>query len=432
MVIVSCPECSKRLKVADTSVGKKVKCSCGKVFVAETEDAAHRPPSPPGRGVGGEGGSAAAPEKVLVACSECGAKLKVATTSLGKKMKCPKCAGVFTASAEEEAPASPPAKKATKPPPKLAESEEDAPEARAKAAGEDDMEDLFSFAQKDAEQDSEKENRPQDGEEEVRPKAKAKPGKKADPDDEEGEDDAPKVKRKAGKQADLDDAFEDDDAPAPKSKLGQKGAKPPRSGDDDDADKKPVYPRRTVLNLIVFLLLIAYIAFFALVFLDIVNLGFPRHKGPVVKGKPFVPNKDTEEEKKKKEPEVAPENKKEAAKLEGTWTVDSARANRKALDDWKGKKVIFSDDKATVPFSTGGSFKVDASKAPKWIDITTLEGLTVLAIYKLDGDEMQLCTNTTKVLKDGNEVWQAGERPTQFDSKQGMLVVLKREKKKDG
>ena len=35
--------------------------------------------------------AAVAPEKVYVGCTQCGAKLKVATTSLGKKMKCPKC-----------------------------------------------------------------------------------------------------------------------------------------------------------------------------------------------------------------------------------------------------------------------------------------------------------------------------------------------------
>jgi uncharacterized protein (TIGR03067 family) len=430
MAIVSCPECSKRLKVADTSVGKKVKCSCGKVFVAETEDAAHRLPSPSGRGVGGEGGSAAAPEKVLVACGECGAKLKVAVTSLGKKMKCPKCAGVFIAGAEEEAPAPPSAKRATKPPPKPASPEENAPKAKAKAARDDDMEDLFSFAQKDAEQDSETENRPQDEDEEVRPKSKAKPGKKADPDDEEDEDDAPTAKRKMGKKADLDDAFEDDDAPTPKSKLGQKGAKPPRSGDDDDADKKPAYPRRTVLNLFVFLLLIGYITFFALVFLDIVNLGFPKHKGPVLKGKQFV---ETEEEKKKKEQEAAAENKKEAAKLEGTWTVISAEANGKALDDYKGEKLTFADDKATLPFSKNATFQVNASRDPKWIAITTVDKLTLLGIFQVDGDKMHLCTNiTTKALKDGKLVEQVSERPTQFDSKQGMLYVLEREKKKDG
>jgi uncharacterized protein (TIGR03067 family) len=415
MAIVSCPECSKRLKVADTSVGKKVKCSCGKVFVAESKDAA------PARA------PKSAPEKVLVACSECGAKLKVATTSLGKRMKCPKCTGVFTASAEEAA-APPPGKTATKPTSKPAELNEDGP--KAKAPGDDDMEDLFSFAQKDAEQDSEKENRSQDDEEEVRPKAKAKPGKKADPDDEVDEDDAPKAKRKTDKKADSDDAFEDEYTPIPKSKSGQKSAKPPRSGkDDDDADKKPVYPRRTVLNLVVFLLLIVYIAFFALVFLDIVPLGFPKHKGPVVKGKKFVPDQETEEEKKKKEHAADAENKKEAAKLEGTWTVDSAETNGKGLDVWKGEKFTFSDDKATIPFSKGGTFKVDASKDPKWIDIATLDQGTILGIYQIDGDKIKLCTNATKkASKDGKAVEEASERPTQFDSKQTILYVLKREK----
>ena len=37
MAIVSCPECGKKLKVADTSVGKKIKCSCGEVFLAQME-----------------------------------------------------------------------------------------------------------------------------------------------------------------------------------------------------------------------------------------------------------------------------------------------------------------------------------------------------------------------------------------------------------
>ena len=45
MAIVSCPDCGKKLKVSDASIGKKVKCSCGNVFVAEEEASA-----PPARG----------------------------------------------------------------------------------------------------------------------------------------------------------------------------------------------------------------------------------------------------------------------------------------------------------------------------------------------------------------------------------------------
>ena len=39
MAIVSCPECGKKLKIADTSIGKKVKGPCGHVFVAEGDAA---------------------------------------------------------------------------------------------------------------------------------------------------------------------------------------------------------------------------------------------------------------------------------------------------------------------------------------------------------------------------------------------------------
>src|SRR5215468_9218912 len=97
MAIVSCPECGKKLKIADTSVGKKVKGPCGHVFVADSGSSAAVTAAPPAPAI--------APEKVYVACSECGAKLKVATTSLGKKMKCPKCSAVFLANLPDEAPA---------------------------------------------------------------------------------------------------------------------------------------------------------------------------------------------------------------------------------------------------------------------------------------------------------------------------------------
>src|SRR4051794_7338995 len=94
MAIVSCPECGKKLKIADTSVGKKVKGPCGHVFVANGASPAPAATKP---------APAVTPEKVYVACTECESKLKVATTSLGKKMKCPKCSAVFVANLPEEA-----------------------------------------------------------------------------------------------------------------------------------------------------------------------------------------------------------------------------------------------------------------------------------------------------------------------------------------
>src|SRR5205807_6363784 len=103
----------------------------------------------------------------------------------GKKMKCPKCAAVFVAA--EDAP-----KKAipTPPPePELEdEFEEHAPKKKGKAVSDEDMDDLLSFAEKDASDD----NNPFQDEEEVKPKAKAKKI-----DDEAFEDEGVPVMKKA-------------------------------------------------------------------------------------------------------------------------------------------------------------------------------------------------------------------------------------------
>ncbi|MBI3821795.1 MAG: TIGR03067 domain-containing protein [Planctomycetes bacterium] len=282
MAIVSCPECGKKLKVADMSIGKKVKGPCGHVFVAEAEAAAPAKAAAP----------AAASDKVMVACTECGAKLKVAGTSLGKKMKCPKCTGVFVARADEPAP---PVKKAAPPAePELDEDDAPRPKGKPKAVNDDDMEDLFGFAEKDAARAPEDDNLFTD-EDEVKPKGKAKAAPKWQADEEEedpraqaqaamgwsaDDDDEPKKKGKAGKKA---AAFDDDDEPKPKSKYAAKKAgKAARDDDEDedeDADAKPVYPRRRLLNVFVLLLLIGYITFFSLMFLRVLpDLGLGTDK----------------------------------------------------------------------------------------------------------------------------------------------------------
>src|SRR5262245_54380947 len=99
MAIISCPECSKKLKTADTSIGKKVKCACGHIFVAVADQASTPVPA--------KAPSIVSPEKVFIACSQCQAKLLVPTTSLGKKMKCPKCDNVFITTIREYASTAP-------------------------------------------------------------------------------------------------------------------------------------------------------------------------------------------------------------------------------------------------------------------------------------------------------------------------------------
>jgi hypothetical protein len=230
MAIVSCPACSKKLKVADTSIGKKVKCSCGNIFVAEAGESAVAPavaPTPVG-----------APEKVLVACTDCGAKLKVGTASLGKKMKCPKCAGVFIASLGEQAvvPPAPP----TPAPPVVA------------APAKDEEDDLFTFAQSESTPAATNGALGEFQEDEPAPTAKAR--KPALDDDE----DMPRPKGKLKKPLSDDD----DDRPKPKPK------KPVR---DEESEEAPKYPSRLLVNLLVFALLFFYLAAFAVIVLELID-----------------------------------------------------------------------------------------------------------------------------------------------------------------
>lgn len=188
MAIVRCTACEKKLKVADTSLGKKVKCTCGHIFVAATEAAAEVTSIV----------AAAVAEKLIVACTECGSKLKVAASSLGKKMKCPKCAAVFVAN---------------KPP-----AEE--PSAAPVAVAPDQEDDWMSFAQAESKEDE----------------PKSRKGK------------APPPMMEA-----------DDDEPAPKA-TGRPEPKRPVPVPPETPKK---YPSRLLVNLFVFFLLFVFFAAFA-------------------------------------------------------------------------------------------------------------------------------------------------------------------------
>ncbi len=258
MAIVSCPECEKKLKVADTSVGKKVKCSCGAIFVAE-EGASPVAAPPPA-------------EKVLVACTECGAPLKVSAASLGKRVKCPKCSEAFVAAVEKAAP-----KPAAKKPAPPSEPE-------------------FGF------QD--------DQEESPRPAKKRR--------DEDSDDDAPKARTK--------------------------GRPKPR---DDDEDDKPAAPppqkSRLVLNLIVGLLVLSYAGFFAAVYFKQITLDLP-HSGTgafVPKKGGFVPppEKKNEEEKKDGDDKKADEKKDEGNELPPTDIKKMGKGGGKKKKDVEPKKI---------------------------------------------------------------------------------------------
>jgi uncharacterized protein (TIGR03067 family) len=120
----------------------------------------------------------------------------------------------------------------------------------------------------------------------------------------------------------------------------------------------------------------------------------------------------------------------ERKKLEGTWVIDAALlAGRDHLEDFEGMKLILKGDSFVIEFaenSDKGTYTIDPSKSPKWIDIKTNEkgpfkGRTLPGIYKLDGDKLTVCCNSEKM-----------ERPESFEAKVKtpmMLLTYKREKK---
>ena len=67
-----------------------------------------------------------------------------------------------------------------------------------------------------------------------------------------------------------------------------------------------------------------------------------------------------------------------------------------------------------------GTYKLDPSKTPNWIDVT-IGGGTYLAIYELKGDTLRICHRKA-----------GGDRPTEFVSEAAspntVLSILKRQK----
>ena len=125
-------------------------------------------------------------------------------------------------------------------------------------------------------------------------------------------------------------------------------------------------------------------------------------------------------------------NKKDKEKLQGAWTAVSGEREGKEDAEAKEHALVFEGDKFSVKKGdkvvVRGTFKLDASKSPKTMDMEISEGpedvkgKTAEAIYALDGDELSWC-----VAHPGD-----AERPAKFATKEGvkhMLVKFKREKK---
>jgi uncharacterized protein (TIGR03067 family) len=123
------------------------------------------------------------------------------------------------------------------------------------------------------------------------------------------------------------------------------------------------------------------------------------------------------------------DGKKELKRFAGTWKLESVEIDegKMAPEMFKDWRLVIKDD-GSFTFTIGdqvskGTFKVDASKKPKTMDITYTEGPkeTFVGIYELDGDTFKVCLDPT-----------GKNRPTKFESKKGsgyVLELLKREKK---
>jgi uncharacterized protein (TIGR03067 family) len=134
--------------------------------------------------------------------------------------------------------------------------------------------------------------------------------------------------------------------------------------------------------------------------------------------------------------------KQEWRKLEGTWTVTKMEVEGKSLleKDKQVPKFTIKDGKITSDGKDAGrgpkldssTIKLGLRQGPKTITIPNFHGgdpeagITLIGIYELQGDELKVCAQEveTAKLKEREK-----ERPKAFDSKQGVLVILRRETK---
>ncbi len=112
-------------------------------------------------------------------------------------------------------------------------------------------------------------------------------------------------------------------------------------------------------------------------------------------------------------------------KLQGNWQILSLDLGilvvkrEDQLDEWKStfaKEMFFKGDKhGQVGYSTS-QFKLDDTRDPKQITITTDDGKQIYrGIYTLDGDIFKMCMNG-----DGTSVC----RPEEFVTKKGSPVMI--------
>jgi uncharacterized protein (TIGR03067 family) len=127
-------------------------------------------------------------------------------------------------------------------------------------------------------------------------------------------------------------------------------------------------------------------------------------------------------------------DKKELAKLEGTWVIVKMEANGKSLlqKDKPEPKLVVKGGRVTSESKEapkGGlelAKVLDTSKNPKTVTFAVEGDIKFYGIFEVKGDRLRVCGDAVEVTTEKNP---EGRRPKVFDSDEGLLIEFKREKK---
>jgi uncharacterized protein (TIGR03067 family) len=120
----------------------------------------------------------------------------------------------------------------------------------------------------------------------------------------------------------------------------------------------------------------------------------------------------------------------ELKKLQGTWVIESFERVGKKVGSLAGGTMVFTEKEHSIrPKGVAearrpkAAHQLDPAKSPKHIDIRPKTGSNIgkthLGIYEIEGDRCRLCFADPP----------ADERPAEFKSKEGIvLIVLRRQK----
>jgi uncharacterized protein (TIGR03067 family) len=124
---------------------------------------------------------------------------------------------------------------------------------------------------------------------------------------------------------------------------------------------------------------------------------------------------------------------KKFAELDGTWTISKMEIEGRSLLE-KGEKwqLVIKGGKVTSDAKNAPKQAVDLakflapSKKPKTITYPYEGTITFYGIYEVKKDELRVCGDAVDT---ATEKKPEARRPKKFDSKQGLLLIFKRQKK---